>query len=73
MADDKMTRTCRYCGRTEWPYCMNSRDMEDFAIDGEQRCYEALERQGGGEKGMRYVTLNRDDVARRRQEIANGR
>lgn len=32
-----------------------------------------LERQGGGEKGMRYVTLNRDDVARRRQEIANGR
>lgn len=73
MSQNKTTVSCRYCGRTEWPYCMNSRDMEDFAIDGEQRCYDALERSGGGEKGMRYVTLNREAVARQRQEIARGK
>ena len=38
---------------------MNTRDMTDFAIDGELDCYDALKKAGGVEKGMRYVDLNR--------------
>jgi hypothetical protein len=68
-----MTQTtvlCRYCERQRaWP-CMNTRDMEDFAIDGDPICYATLEAHGGGEKGMRYVTLNRN--AKRDGAASNG-
>ena len=37
--------------------------MEDRAIDGDSTCYEALRQAGGGERGMRYVNLNRRVVA----------
>lgn len=60
-----MNRTtgCRYCGKADWPYCMNSRDMEDSAICGVDRCFAALEQQGWGEAGERYVRLNRERLA----------
>lgn len=51
---------CRYCGRSDWPYCMNSRDMEAAAIEGNDRCFAALEHEGWGEAGERYVRLNRE-------------
>ena len=52
---------CRWCPRVgHWPVvCMSTRDMEDRAIDGDVTCYAALAREGGGERGMRYVDLNR--------------
>lgn len=58
--DSQTTRECRYCGKTNWPYCMNSRDMEEMAIQGSERCFLALEKQGWGEAGERYVQLNRE-------------
>ena len=51
---------CRWCGKTDWPYCMNTRDMEEMAIQGSDRCFAALETIGWGEAGERYVRLNRD-------------
>lgn len=45
---------------------MNSRDMEEFAIAGSDRCLEALERNGWGEAGERYVRLNREKNCVRR-------
>lgn len=67
---------CRFCSAEGegMSVCMNTRDMEDFAIydDGERgkRCLEALRARGGGEKGMRYVELNREHVAQQRTERA---
>jgi hypothetical protein len=61
------TTGCRYCGKAEWPYCMNSRDMTDFAIEGNDRCFIALEKQGWGESGERYVRLNREAAENARQ------
>jgi hypothetical protein len=52
---------CRWCEREQDFHCMNSRDMEDFAIGGDDTCYQALINIGGGEKGLRYVALNRRD------------
>lgn len=40
--------------------CMNSRDMTDRAINGKDVCFAALERNGWGESGERYIRLNRD-------------
>lgn len=51
---------CRWCGEPRAVPCMNTRDMERNAIEGEDRCFGALERAGGGEAGMRYVALNRE-------------
>ena len=51
--------TCTYCGRTRVYPCNNTRDMEDFAIDGDDFCLRELAKLGGGEKGLRYVILNR--------------
>jgi hypothetical protein len=63
MPDNSQTAACHYCGREEWPYCMNSRDMEDAAIGGDNQCFTALEQQGWGEAGERYVRLNRERMA----------
>lgn len=60
MSNDQTAAGCRYCGKSEWPYCMNSRDMTDFAIEGNDACFAALEKQGWGENGERYVRLNRE-------------
>lgn len=50
---------CKWC-RRDRPYpCANSRDMEDFAIDGEDECLKQLVLLGGGEKGLRHVVLNK--------------
>lgn len=57
---------CHFCGRQRGHPCMNTLDMEDCAIDGDDFCYAALEAAGGGEKGMRYVTLNREQNAEKR-------
>lgn len=66
--DDKIKTTgCRYCGKADWPYCMNSRDMTDYAIEGNDTCFFALERQGWGESGERYVRLNREIAENARQ------
>jgi len=54
------TKGCRYCGKADWPYCMNSRDMEEMAIQGSDHCFAALEKNGWGEAGERYVRLNRE-------------
>ena len=51
---------CQYCKRPRDYPCMNTRDMEDFAIDGDDQCLCELAKVGGGEKGLRYVILNRD-------------
>lgn len=50
---------CKYCHREGGYSCMNTRDMEDFAIDGDGLCLRELARLGGGEKGLRYIILNR--------------
>jgi hypothetical protein len=52
-------QACRYCGKAEWPYCMNSRDMEASSIQGCDRCFRALEANGRVEMGETYVRLNR--------------
>ncbi len=54
---------CKYCGRDRGYACNNTRDMEDFAIDGDRECFfrlaeSAVVHDCGGEKGMRYVVLN---------------
>ncbi len=49
---------CEYCNRERGYPCMNTRDMEDFAIDGDRECFFQLATGGGGEKGLRYVVLN---------------
>lgn len=57
---------CRYCDRESVFPCVNSRDLTDFAISGEDTCMAALEKQGWGESGERYVRLSREafDAAR---------
>ncbi len=62
---------CRWCKREgNWPrICMDSRDMTDKAIDGDETCFEELARIGWGESGERYVRLNK---AARAQARAGG-
>lgn len=62
---------CRWCDRDGlWPYiCMNTRDMTDRAIDGNETCFEALAKQGWGESGERYVRLNKAAVAEKRARL----
>lgn len=55
-------RTCRFCGRTKTIVCMNSRDAEDFAIDGDVVCLRALASHDMGEKGLRYIVMNYVDA-----------
>lgn len=54
-------RCCRWCGKEgDWPMiCMNTRDMSDRAIDGDETCFENLAKIGWGESGERYVRLNK--------------
>ncbi len=61
---------CRYCQRERGYTCMNTRDMEDFAVDGDRECFFQLAKLGGGEKGLRYVTLNADAKAQKRASVA---
>lgn len=59
--------SCTFCGKETGDYgssCWNTRDMEQFAIEGDDRCYEALRAAGGGEKGMRYVDMTRAAIAK---------
>lgn len=59
---------CRYCKRERnWP-CHNTRDMTDFAIDGDETCFENLAAIGWGESGERYVRLNKAHRAARRSK-----
>ncbi len=51
---------CKYCGRFRAYPCMNTRDMEDFAEDGDDGCFYQLAKEGGGEKGLQYVINNRE-------------
>jgi hypothetical protein len=48
---------------------MNTRDMEDFAIDGDRECFFQLAKLGGGEKGLKYVILNAEAKV---QKLASG-
>jgi len=50
---------CRYCDRDRDCPCINTRDMTDAAISGEDVCFAALEKCGWGESRERYVLLNR--------------
>jgi hypothetical protein len=50
-----MTERCRFCGREASHrifICMNTRDMEEWALMGFEVCYHALAVVGGGERGM---------------------
>lgn len=60
--ENETAPACRYCGRQSGYPCRNTRDMEDFAISGDDVCYGALIDLGGGEKGLRYVRLNREAI-----------
>ena len=51
---------CKYCGRTRGYTCVNTRDMEDFAISNDLECFFQLAKLGGGEKGLKYIIANRD-------------
>jgi hypothetical protein len=68
---------CRFCGRTapsRLLICMNTRDMEERAVAGIARCYAALERAGGGERGMERVDmLIHERVARASRGARRGR
>ena len=46
---------CVYCGRESEHPCMNTRDMEQYAIDGNTRCFDTLDKLGGGERGIDRV------------------
>lgn len=61
MTTNQAIQRCRWCDRERrWPLiCLNTRDMTERAIDGEDACHTALEKLGGGEAGMRHVDLNR--------------
>lgn len=50
---------CRYCHQDSDFPCVNTRDMTDFAISGNDKCMSALEQAGWGDMGKRYVVLNR--------------
>ena len=65
---------CRFCGKkaaSPLLVCWNTRDMEDWAVEGDMRCYQALAAAGGGERGMRRVDQLRAD--RRRGVILEAR
>ena len=64
------TVKCEHCKRERSYECHNTRDMEDFAIDGDRECFYQLVKSGvihdcGGEKGIRYVVLNCEARAKR--------
>lgn len=64
---------CEHCKRERGYPCRNTRDMEDFAIDGDLECFYQLVKGGiitdcWGEKGLRYVVLNHERVKERREE-----
>lgn len=57
------TPVCGLCGKSGKNYtpfngCANTRDAEDFAIDGDLDCLEYIVMHNAGEKGPRYVILN---------------
>lgn len=67
-----MTVKCEYCERERNYNCMNTRDMEDFAISGDRECFYQLVKLDvtsgcGGEKGIRYVVLNCEADKERRK------
>jgi hypothetical protein len=49
---------------------MNTRDMEDFAIEGERECFYQLAKKGGGEKGLKYVIANCESRKERARSVA---
>jgi GNAT superfamily N-acetyltransferase len=62
MSNVPTERCCYFCGKTGafWPeICINTRDMTQKAIEGDDRCLEALAKSGWGESGENYVRLNR--------------
>jgi len=63
--------TCKYCQRERGYSCMNTRDMEDFAIDGDLSCFFQLAKLGGGEKGLKYVIANAEVRVRERSTVKN--
>ena len=68
---------CEYCNRDRGYPCNGTRDMEDAAIEGHDDCLEQLARLGGGEKGLKYVVLNRARIRKNRADsrepLAEGR
>ena len=46
---------------------MNTRDAEDFAIEGDLDCLEFIITHNAGEKGARYVILNYINRLRRQK------
>lgn len=59
MGINKMDIKCEYCGVESTYPCRSTSDMEDFAEDGNEECLNQLALKDGGEKGLRYVILNR--------------
>lgn len=53
---------CRYCGRDRAVPCMNTRDMEDKAVEAvDLTCFNILDQLGGGERGIDRVEALRDE------------
>lgn len=59
---------CEYCNRERHYPCNNTRDMEDFAEDGNRECFYQLAKSGGGEKGLQYVINNCEARMNRRKD-----
>lgn len=66
-----MTTLCEFCKKQK-SYngergCVNTRDAEDFAIEGDLDCLEFIITHNAGEKGARYVILNYINRLRRQK------
>lgn len=59
---------CIYCKRDRNSPCHNTRDITDFAIDGDEVCYEQIKLKNGGEDGMRYIDLNKERIKKYRAD-----
>ena len=51
---------CKFCGRPISGECMNTRDMEDCAISGDDTCFNQLALAGGGEYGLASIIAKRE-------------
>ena len=63
-----MTDKCRFCGEERSFKCMNTRDMEDRAVSGENKCFGALASMGWAEQGERYILLNRIEFLKHKEQ-----
>ena len=61
--------SCSFCRRVARHPCRSTRDMEDRAIVGARACFDALDRAGGGERGIERVRQLREERAAEAQKL----